>query len=160
MPFFSQRSPWPFLLLLTPFVGCKDGPPPAVSAPTEASSAATPPTPDSASGQAPAAPGTVTLDDSGKSLTVPVGGPLTVKLKAAAGTGYTWDVTQIDSNILAQQGPPTREPVDPSQTGGPTHQVFSFVAKAAGTTHLEIALHRPWEKGAATRTFALDVTVK
>jgi predicted secreted protein len=96
--------------------------------------------------------------DSGKSLTLAVGGTFSVELRSSAGTGFVWEVTQGDPGVLshkASQSDVSKEP------GGAVTHVFSFVAKAAGKTHVEIVYRRPWEQGKPpAKTFKVDVTVK
>ena len=103
----------------------------------------------------------LTLHDSGKSVDLAVGAPLTVELKVTPGAGYTWDLTKNDAKILAlASGAPT-QPSAPDQPGGHATQTFAFVGKAPGKAHLELAYRRPWEKDQKpAKTFAIDVTVK
>ena len=147
-------------LLPLPFLACKDGPPPAATGGTDSTAAASAAAYGSASATPPpGAPTVLALSDSGKPLTLAVGASLVVKLRATGGTGFTWDVTQGDPNILALSGPPTTE-TEGSQPGAAALQVFSFMGKTPGATHLELFFHRPWDHGPAAQTFSADVTVR
>jgi inhibitor of cysteine peptidase len=97
--------------------------------------------------------------DSGKSVTLPVGGSFVVELRANAGTGYAWAVVAGDPNVVTHKGP---TPAEASKVpGGATTQVFSFVGKGAGKTRVELAYRRSWEEGKPpAKTFKVDVTVK
>ena len=48
----------------------------------------------------------------------------------------------------------------PNGCARPYMAELAFVGKAPGSSHLEIVLHRPWEKDPPMRTFALDITVE
>ena len=110
---------------------------------------------------APAAPTVLTQADSGKSITLAVGATLTTQLRANSGTGYTWEVTQVDRSVVSPQGPATSQPVGQAMPGGRTMETISFVAKAPGKTRVEILHRRPFEKGEPPAgTFVVDVTVK
>jgi predicted secreted protein len=89
----------------------------------------------------------VTLADNGKTIVVPSGNQVLIKLPTNAGsTGYTWNFTQSgNQNLLLQQTlylPPSAHPL-PGASGT---LVFTFMSEKSGTTHLQFALQRSWEK--------------
>jgi predicted secreted protein len=137
--------------LLAVLAGCSHAPPPAAPATTG---------PPLTSAADPLTPPVLHKDDSGKAIALVVGAPLRVKLHLHSGTGFQWDQTQGDPNVLALQGPPATEDADPEKPGAVMAQVFSFVGKTKGTTHLEIVLHRPWDHGPPEQAFTLEVTVR
>lgn len=103
----------------------------------------------------------LTEGDSGRSLVLPVGASFEVRLPSRPGTGYTWAVTHVDPEVVAQQGPSSSQPVGAAQPGSAALEAIPFVARGPGATQLEIAYGRAWEKGAPpARTFTLDVTVQ
>jgi len=133
------------------FAACKASPPPAVGGPNA--------DPAPAEARPPSAGIELHFEDSGRSVTLAPGAPLVIKLHAPAGTGFGWDLTKGDSTVLALAAPKTTE----SAEAGPGRrqlEVFSFVAKGAGTTHVELTFHRPWEHEPPARTFTADITVR
>ena len=111
--------------------------------------------------QPPPAGRVLTEIDSDRSLVLPVGATFEVRLPSRPGTGYTWGVTHADPKVVAQQGPPSSQPVGPAQPGRAALETLPFVARGPGATKLEIAYRRPWEQGAPpARTFTLEVTVQ
>lgn len=103
------------------------------------------------------------LGDSGRSIELAVGATLTVELKANHSTGYGWDVIKNGGKVVALTGPASYAAGE-GQPGAPGLQTFSFVARAAGKTRIELLYRRPWEHGRdagdSGKTFAVDVTVK
>src|SRR5262249_31632868 len=70
----------------------------------------------------------LTLKDSGKSLDLKIGDAFTVQLHGNSGTGFTWEITQGDTNVVAPKG--STAPSGTNQPGGPSVQTFVFVAKS------------------------------
>jgi inhibitor of cysteine peptidase len=117
---------------------------------------------------APAAPQTaptggekvLTIDDDGKAVTIARGAPLTVKLAAQGGTGFAWDIVKVDAAVLVAQGERTSE-VPSNAPGGGRMDVFHFTGAAPGTTSLELAFRRGFDKDAPpVRGFKVQVTVQ
>jgi inhibitor of cysteine peptidase len=102
----------------------------------------------------------LTVDDDGKAVTIARGAPLTLKLAAQAGTGFSWDVVKVDTAVLAAQGDRTSE-VPSNAPGGGRMDVFHFTGAAPGTTSLELALRRGFDKDRPpARAFHVQVTVQ
>ncbi len=110
-----------------------------------------------------APPRTVDVNDSqdGGKLMVFAGDTVEVRLHSTPSTGYSWKVVEIDRNILAERKAPVFVPPPQNIPGAEGHMVFDFLAAAPGTSTLQLAYVRPWEKDAApARTFSIDVTVR
>jgi predicted secreted protein len=101
----------------------------------------------------------VRADDDGKSFDVARAATLTFKLESNAGTGYVWVPTQVDTNVLAQQGDRTSE-VSSDTPGAPKMDVYRFVAQNAGSTTVEVSLKRPFGSGPPARVIRVAVNVR
>ncbi|MFI6999791.1 protease inhibitor I42 family protein [Nocardia sp. NPDC050175] len=116
--------------------------------------------PTSAQGPAPVTAG---AGDNGQERRVAVGQSLVVTLPANPSTGYMWQITELDANLLQAQGDPgfkpdPNVPVAPGSGGG---TVWTFVGKAAGTTKLSMDYLRPWEQGVEpAQTYSLTIKVE
>jgi inhibitor of cysteine peptidase len=110
-----------------------------------------------------APPRTVDIDDSqdGGSLMVFQGDVVKVRLRSTPGTGYSWQVAHIDNAVLQEKSAPVFVPPPQNIPGAEGHLVFNFLAVASGSSTLQLAYKRPWEKDAApARTFSIDVKVQ
>ncbi len=110
-----------------------------------------------------APPQTVDISDpqDGGKLMVFVGDTVEVRLHSTPGTGYSWQVIQVDKNVLSQRKAPVFVPPPQNFPGAQGHLVFDFLAATPGVSTLQLAYARPWEKGTApARTFTIDVTVR
>jgi predicted secreted protein len=133
--------------------GCHDGNAPAASA-TVAPSASAP-----GNSATPAGNETVVhVDDDGKAFDVARGSTVTFALPGNAGTGYIWVPTQVDANVLAQQGDRVSD-ASSDVPGAPKVDVYHFAAANPGTTTVEMSLKRPFGSGAAARTLHVTVAV-
>ncbi|WP_433657297.1 protease inhibitor I42 family protein [Nocardia sp. CA-128927] len=101
--------------------------------------------------------------DNGQERRIAVGQSLVVTLPANPSTGYMWQITQLDANLLQAQGDPgfkpdPNVPVAPGSGGG---SVWTFVGKAAGITTLSMEYLRPWEQGVEpAQTYSLTIKVE
>ena len=133
--------------------GCHDGNAPAASATVAPSASAT------GNSATPAANETVVhIDDDGKAFDVARGSTVTFALPGNAGTGYIWVPTQVDANVLAQQGDRVSD-TSSDVPGAPKVDVYHFAAANPGTTTVEMSLKRPFGSGAAARTVHVTVAV-
>jgi predicted secreted protein len=97
-------------------------------------------------------------DDKG-SAALTVGQDFTVRLPIQAGTGYTWQVTNLPAAI-AQTGDAVEDRGDNQALGRSQDKVFQFKAVSAGAGALVIDYLRPWEKSTAPEdSFRLEVNV-
>jgi predicted secreted protein len=134
--------------------GCHDGNAPPASATVAPGPAASgnSATPDAATETV------IHVEDDGKSFDVARGSTVTFSLPSNAGTGYIWTPTQVDANVLAQQGDRTSDAAS-DVPGAPKVDVYHFAAASAGTTTVEMSLKRPFGSGAAARTIHVTLTV-
>jgi|HubBroStandDraft_1064217.scaffolds.fasta_scaffold33433_3 inhibitor of cysteine peptidase len=99
--------------------------------------------------------------DNGGALQLKKGDDLQLRLKSTPGTGYSWQIDQIDKTMLIQQGAPIFVPPPKQIPGAEGHTVWHFLAAAPGRSELDLEYIRPWEKNAApARTFKLLVSIK
>ncbi len=137
--------------------GCHDSAPPANAAASASASASAP-----AGGTAApptAAETTVHVEDDGKSFDVTRGATVTFALPGNAGTGYVWVPTNVDANVLTQQGDRTSD-VSSDVPGAPKVDVYRFAAAGAGTTVVEMSLKRPFGSAPPARTIHVTVNVR
>jgi inhibitor of cysteine peptidase len=102
-----------------------------------------------------------TAANNGQPVSIHVGGKVVVTLDANPSTGFTWDVAEIDGNILKQVGQTdfNSASTTPLPGGGGT-QTLRFQAIAPGTTNLKLIYHRPFEQNTPpAQTFSVQVTV-
>ncbi len=115
-----------------------------------------------ASGAAPEAKAAVITNvDNGKQITVPEGAIVEVRLKQHGGTGYLWQIVDLDEThlkVLESTETPLREaPV----VGGPLLMTWKIKAVKAGQTDLKILLYRPWEGVKKTaESFKVHIRIK
>lgn len=99
-------------------------------------------------------------EDNGKKVIVNVGDILRLGLPSSPSTGYTWEVGEINEEILLQVGKAEFEP-ESNVLGAPGKQILRFESVGTGQTSLKLSYHRPWEKGVEpTKTFSIHVTVR
>jgi predicted secreted protein len=118
----------------------------------DASSADNPATPDASSETI------VHADDDGKAFKLARGSTITFAFPNHAGTGYVWTPTQVDANVLVQQGDRTSV-VSSDVPGAPKVDVYHFAAQAPGTTTVEMSLKRPFGAAAPARVVHVTVSV-
>jgi len=111
----------------------------------------------------PAAELTVTESDSGKTLKL--GGNATVAISLASNvtTGFSWSVTKIDGDALAQIGDIqyAADPAPPRVVGAGGTAVVRFRAVKPGQSTITLGYARPWEQGTPPiRTFAVTLIVE
>lgn len=81
---------------------------------------------------------------------------LTLRLEANPSTGYGWQVSKIDGNVLRQVGDEEFQ-LTTGRIGGPGVQVLRFAGIAKGPTSLQLVYSRPWEKAEPLQTFSVQV---
>lgn len=100
--------------------------------------------------------------NNGQPATIKVGGRIIVELEANPTTGFTWEVSNIDTTILKQLGETEYKPASsaPMPGSGGT-QVLRFEAVAPGTTTLTLIYHRIFETNVPpAKTYTIKVTVE
>lgn len=87
---------------------------------------------------------TLTQADKGKSFEIERSDLIIIGLKENPTTGYKWAVERADDRILGLQGSEFYLPED-SRVGEGGTRVFTFKAKAAGTSRIKLKHWREWE---------------
>ena len=101
----------------------------------------------------------LTETDSGRTIDLRMGDRLSISLGGNPTTGYTWQVTAVDEQVLAPLGEPGYAASSEALGAGGVF-AFEFKAVAAGKTALRLVYRRPWEKRRRpAQTFKVDVTV-
>ncbi len=100
--------------------------------------------------------------DNGKQITVKSGDLVTLTLVSNPTTGYSWQVMEIDSAILVQDGEPEYKQSSGSEglVGAGGTETFRFKAVGSGKTTLNLGYMRPWESVQPTETFKVQVVVQ
>jgi inhibitor of cysteine peptidase len=97
--------------------------------------------------------------DTGKSFSVEVGDTLNIMLEGNPSTGYTWDTTLIDKEVLSL----IEKSFTPSSTFVGAGGVFSFkvLVMSKGKSDLHMRYTRLWEKDVLpVKTFDITVSVE
>lgn len=87
----------------------------------------------------------LTESENGKTVQLPLGGQLIVRLPAQLGTGFSWAVVRRKGDILRLTQQRT-ESAGQLRPGSPEEQVFVFEPQASGSEEIELAYRRPWEQ--------------
>jgi len=99
----------------------------------------------------------------GKSVEVPLGAVLTIRLEGNITTGYSWQPAELEGEALQSLGKPeyVQRPRAPGMVGVGGVFVFKLKAIKPGKALVKTVYVRPWEKGKPPeRTFSLTVVVK
>ncbi|MDO9348858.1 MAG: protease inhibitor I42 family protein [Anaerolineales bacterium] len=100
--------------------------------------------------------------DNGKSVTSNAGETLVIELGANPSTGFSWEVSELDTAILAQVGEFEYHgtSIVPMPGSGGT-QTLTLKALQPGQTTVTLIYHRSWEKDVPpAEAFTIQVTVK
>jgi predicted secreted protein/cell division septation protein DedD len=82
---------------------------------------------------------------------------LVISLESNPSTGYSWQVAEIDEDVVQQVGETEFEQLSPL-LGAPEKQILRFRPTGTGQSTLKLVYHRPWEKGAEPiREFSVQV---
>jgi inhibitor of cysteine peptidase len=101
---------------------------------------------------------TLEQSDDGRSIELPVGATLELRLPENPSTGYRWTVDQVDSTVLRVNEP--RFVADGGAVGRGGARVFSFSATKPGHSPLSLKLWREWEgDSSVTSRFGVTLTV-
>jgi len=105
----------------------------------------------------------VVAPQDGGSVVVRQGAPFVINLSADPATGYGWMLTSNPGAAVWLIGGPdyTPDPIPAGLMGYGGTTTYRFRAEAPGTTRLEFAYRRSWEKDVPpTKVVRYDVTVK
>lgn len=104
---------------------------------------------------------TLTEADSGRMIDLTPGQNLVITLVANPSTGYTWEATALNQNLLQQVGQPAFTSDNPGLAGAPGHMTFRFKAVHIGQTTLTLIYHRSFEPGVPpSKTFSVTVIIR
>ncbi|MGD8403474.1 MAG: protease inhibitor I42 family protein [Anaerolineales bacterium] len=100
--------------------------------------------------------------DNGKQINLQSGDVMTLSLESNPTTGYSWQVLEIDDQILTQDGDPEykRATDTDNLVGAGGAETFRFKGVRAGSTRLELGYMRPWESVPPVETFSVEVIVQ
>jgi len=103
----------------------------------------------------------VTRDYNGKEITLAEGAIFEVRLQQHSGTGFLWQIVDLDENHLkvlqSSDTPLTHGRV----VGGPLLRTWKIQAVKAGQTNLRILLYRSWEgPEKAAESFQVKVRIQ
>lgn len=105
----------------------------------------------------------LTEADNGTVVSASVGSTLTVTLAGNPTTGYEWEVSEVDANVLAPAGEPqyVSDAAPEGVVGVGGTYTFTFAAVAPGDTTLSLVYRRPFEPDDTppVETFVVNVSV-
>jgi len=101
--------------------------------------------------------------DNGKEFELKKDQKLVITLESTPTTGFTWEVAELDEDILhlvsKEYKQKSVESVEPMEGVGGA-EIFRFEAVNAGKTILKLVYHRPWlEDVESAKTFSIRVVV-
>ena len=101
----------------------------------------------------------LTESDSGRTVGLSQGQPLSVSLRENSSTGFTWEIVPGSELFLSQQGPSQYLP-DSNIVGAGGVRTFTFKAVASGHTTLRLIYHQPWATNVdPLKTFEVAIIV-
>jgi len=99
----------------------------------------------------------LTAADNGSEIELKKGQTLVITLEANPTTGYTWEIAELDEQVLRQVGEIEFEP-ESELVGAGGGQIIRFEVIGAGQTTLKLVYHRPWETDVGPlKTFSIQV---
>jgi inhibitor of cysteine peptidase len=99
----------------------------------------------------------LTIEDSGRTVTLPWSKVVRITLESNPSTGYDWYVTDLDETMVEEPEKIQEEPSS-AKRGAPIMETFVIKGKKPGQTHLKLAYFRVWE-GADTAINHFEVTL-
>ena len=96
--------------------------------------------------------------DDGGNVTAHVGDVIQVNLTSNASTGYSWQVGELDTTVVAGTANEHFGRPEDSQPGTPGYEKWTFTAQQAGTTTLRLD-YLPPDGGDAAQTFTVTIDV-
>jgi predicted secreted protein len=88
---------------------------------------------------------TVSKADNGKEITVPKGGVIEVQMEFPAGTGYSWEIIDLDKEHLELLDVGSKPLKEGPIAGGPVLKTWRLKAVGTGRTELKMYYYRVWE---------------
>ena len=105
----------------------------------------------------------LTATDGGSQVNLSAGQVLVVTLESNPTTGYGWEVSEVDGDVLAQIGEAEfqQAPTEGEELVGAGGAETLRFATAKGETTLTLAYRRSWEKDVEpVETFTVEVVVQ
>jgi len=98
--------------------------------------------------------------DDGSQVELKAGQTLVVSLEGNPTTGYTWEVAELDEQVLRQAGETEFKP-ESDAIGAGGVQTLRFETVNSGQTTLNLVYRRPWEEDVEpAKTFSVQVVVR
>ena len=98
-----------------------------------------------------------TMKDNGRTLELQLDSPFEVELEGNPTTGYSWQVVEMDTNVIRQTGEPVYEPSGDKPGSGGVY-TFRFRTVADGESLLVLVYSRPFEPDKEpVKTFRLKI---
>jgi inhibitor of cysteine peptidase len=102
----------------------------------------------------------VGANDNGSQIKLNKGQMLVITLEGNPTTGYTWEVAELNADVMRQVGETEFQP-ESSPLGAGGVQTLRFETLNVGQTPLKLVYHRPWEKDVEPlKAFSIQVTVQ
>jgi inhibitor of cysteine peptidase len=105
----------------------------------------------------------LSLDYTGRQIELTKGQTFNVTLETNPSTGYSWEVVELNTNLLQKIGEADSEPsiTNEQLVGAPVMHTFQFEVINTGQTTLKIVYRRSWEQEVApVNTFSIDIFVR
>jgi inhibitor of cysteine peptidase len=109
----------------------------------------------------------LTAEDDGSVVELGEGQALVVTLESNPTTGYSWEVSEVDEDVLMQMGDAefkeaaTSAAAEGEQLVGAGGTETFYFASAPGETTLTLVYHRPWEEDVEPEeVFSVEVIVR
>lgn len=99
----------------------------------------------------------ITLDQSGRTVTVPVGTTILVELPSNPSTGFTWEITRPPDPAVLRLVSHRFQPEWSPAIGAGGTDLWYFRAVGAGTTTVRMRYARPWAPEDSPRHFSFTV---
>ena len=104
---------------------------------------------------------TLSMDDSGKTITVAPGTMIKVTLVSNRSTGNSWHNINYDKALLMQKGDPVYEKSNTGLTGAPGKVTYAFKALKKGETDLYLEYGAAYSKDKnPVKVFKIKIVVK
>lgn len=96
----------------------------------------------------------------GETVELTAGQKLVLSLESNPTTGFDWEVSEIDEDVIKQSGE-SEYKSESDLIGAGGVRTFTFEAVTAGTSALKLIYHRSWEKDIPPeQVFTVTINVK
>lgn len=104
---------------------------------------------------------TLSMNDSGKTVTAVAGTILKVSLVSNRSTGNSWHNIRYDKSVIMQVGDPIYEKSKTNLVGAPGKAIYTFKILKTGVTYLKIDYGAAYSKNSdPVKTFDVKIVVK